>query len=172
MNLAKDWPYIERVAAARLKNNSQRKRHVSQFGEIIEVAGAAGELAARRYFGLPEELHTSTDGGVDFIWKNMTFDVKTIQLFEKTPFLYLQWPAGKPFKSEIILVVAVDRKEKQATIVGWSTKDVVRNCKVNPNRPIPCHELPLKELKPVWRLFCMQNQNPSGPLIPTPSAGY
>ena len=64
MDLGAQWQYIEQVAAERLQNN-KTKRHVSHYGTYIEVIGAAGELAAHRFLGLPETLHTHLDGGCD-----------------------------------------------------------------------------------------------------------
>ena len=75
MDLGAQWQYIEQVAAERLQNNITR-RHVSQYGTYIEVIGAAGELAARRFLGLPETLHTHLDDRCDMFYKGMSIDTQ------------------------------------------------------------------------------------------------
>ena len=53
MDLSKSWPYIVKVAERRLQNNVT-ERQVWEYGDDIEIMGAAGELAALRELGLPE----------------------------------------------------------------------------------------------------------------------
>ena len=64
MDLSGSWPYIESTARDRLSHNKTR-RHVSDYGEGIEVIGVAGEIVVRRFLGLCEEVHDGFDNGVD-----------------------------------------------------------------------------------------------------------
>ena len=149
MDLREQWDYIERVAEERLEHN-KTSRHVNN--DNIEVIGAAGEIAARRFLGLPEELHTDFDDGKDLVFKNKSVDVKATVM---TPYLehrYLQWPEWKPVKAEIILLTAVDRVAMIATVVGYATREEVIKSKVNKERQWPCHEVPVKDLHPAWML--------------------
>ena len=153
MNLSGDWPYIENVAADRYRNHRHRKHHVSRFGRSIEIAGAAGELAARRYLGLPENLHTDLDGGVDLIWRGQKVDVKTTKLHGRTREMFLQWPKGKPVKCDLVLVVGLDRHTKDAVVMGYTEAKNIKHAPINESRPIPCHEYPFTQLTPAWEIW-------------------
>jgi hypothetical protein len=159
MDLTADWEYIQEVARTRLQNN-KTKWHVSQYGEEIETLGAAGELAARWFFGMPKNLHTNHDGGVDIEWRGRTVDVKATHLTTKVAHRYLQWPERKTIKAEIILMTGVDMSTKQAAILGYAFREEVRQAPVNYNRDFPCHEIPVPELHPSWELLIMKEQVP------------
>lgn len=150
MDLTGDWDYIEFVADQRRTLN-QTPRHIPI--EYLEVIGAAGELAARRLFGMPEDLHIHFDHGRDFVWKGISVDVKATILTPKLEFRYLQWPREKRVKANIILMVAVDEKSKQAVPVGYATKDEIIKAPINWERQEPCREIPTRDLHPVWELF-------------------
>lgn len=151
MNLTASWPYIENVARTRLQNNRGRW-HVSEYGEQIETLGAAGELAARRFLGLPEKLHSKMDGGVDFYYNGLKVDVKTTHWTPRADMRYLQWRKGKPLKCDILLFVVVDMNTMQAVPVGWATKEDVLRAPINETRDYPCHEIAVSDLRPLWRL--------------------
>lgn len=149
MDLSDSWEYIERVAQARLVNN-KTSRHIESDG--IELMGVAGEIAARRFLGLPEELHIEFDDGSDLTWRDQRVDVKATVM---TPFLdhrFLQWPEWKPVRSEIILLTAVDKDSMVATVIGYATKEEILGAKVNKSRRWPCHEIPVMKLHPAWML--------------------
>jgi hypothetical protein len=76
MNLQSDWAYILEVAERRLKYN-KTPRHIASEKGRLEIIGAAGEVAARRFLGLPERLHNHFDGGVDLNWRGYRIDVKS-----------------------------------------------------------------------------------------------
>ena len=149
MDLSSIWDYVERVAAARLKNN-KTSRHIE--GENIELMGVAGELAARRFLGLSEELHVQFDDGKDLMYRDQRVDVKATVM---TPYLehrFLQWPEWKPVRADIILLTAVDKDNMVATVIGYATKEEILEAKVNNKRKWPCHEIPVQELHPAWML--------------------
>jgi hypothetical protein len=158
MDLTADWEYIQEVAKTRLRNN-KTKWHVSQYGEEIETLGAAGELAARRFFGLPENLHTHHDDGVDLHWRGRTVDVKSTHLTNKVAHRYLQWRERKIVKAEIVLMAGVDMKTRQAAILGYVFKDEIKRAPINYNRDFPCHEIPVPELHPSWELLVLREHS-------------
>ena len=152
MNLKRDWDYIEGVAKDRLFNN-KTVRHVEYYGPEIEVIGAAGELAARRFLGLPENLHTHFDGGKDILFRGTKIDVKATRFTPRFIHRHLQWPYSKPVKSKVILLVGVDIDRKAATVIGYTTKDEILRAPINRERRYPCYEIPVTELKPAWKLL-------------------
>src|SRR5690349_21550970 len=117
MDLAPQWSYLEEIAAERLRNN-QTKYHVSEYGTYIELIGAAGELAARRFFQLPEELHTHLDGGTDMYFRDMRIDIKATVWTRKLKHRFLQWPITKQVRADVVLLTAVSIERKAAIIVG------------------------------------------------------
>ena len=151
IDLSRDWPYILRVAELRLAHN-QTERHISQYGDSIEIRGAAGEFAARRFFGLPETLHTEFDGGIDLRLGEKSVDVKTTKLVDYIDKLHLQWPYLKPFVAEIVVLAAVDIDSQTAEMIGWATKEEMEAAPVNPNRRDPCHEIKVTKLRPIQEL--------------------
>ena len=156
MNLSGEWGYIQHVADQRRSYN-QTPRHVPV--AYLEVIGAAGELAARRLFGMPEELHIHFDHGKDFVWNGVSVDVKATILTSRLRYRYLQWPREKRVKASIILMVAVDIDHKLAVPVGYATKDEVQKAPINWERQEPCREISTENLHPVWELF--SNRYPS-----------
>jgi hypothetical protein len=150
MNLTASWPYIEEIAARRLAHN-KTSRHVSRFGPEIETIGAAGELAARRFLGLPEILHTSFDGGADIVIGDTRIDVKSTKL--DRAHRYLQWPYWKLVNSPFILVTMVDMEARKAQVVGYATRDDIMSAAINMKRPIWCYEIFLKDLRKASDLY-------------------
>jgi hypothetical protein len=146
MDLTPQWSYLECIAAERLKNN-QTKFHVSGYGTYIELIGAAGELAARRFFQLPEELHTHLDGGTDMYFKDMRIDIKATVWTPKLKHRFLQWPITKVIKSDVILLTAVNIDEKAAVIVGYALPHEISRAPINKNRDYACHEIPIPKLR-------------------------
>jgi hypothetical protein len=158
MDLVQQWPYIEQVAAERLQNN-QTKRHVSQYGTYIEVIGAAGELAARRFFQLPETLHTHLDGGCDMYYKGMRIDIKATVWTPKLQFRYLQWPRTKPVRSDVILLTAVNIETKSAILAGYALPDDIKKAPINTERDFPCYEIPVPSLRKASALLRAEDLN-------------
>jgi hypothetical protein len=150
MDLSGDWSYINSIAKQRLENN-RTPRQVDKYS-YLEVLGAAGELAARRFLHLPEELHVHFDGGRDLRWNGCSVDVKTTIM---TPYLkhrFLQWPIDKPIHCDLILLMAVHMKFKIAHAIGYATHDEVEASLVNHTREFPCREIPVPELHQAWEL--------------------
>mgnify|MGYP000849792885 CR=1 FL=1 len=158
MNLAGDWSYLQKVAANRLASN-KTPRHVYRYGEEIELLGAAGELAARRFLGLPEDLHENFDHGVDLVWHGINIDVKATHMTPKVAYRYLQWPREKRVKADVVLLTAVDLQARQATVLGYAYKEDVLNAPVNETRDYPCHEIPVTKLRPAWELQVMRKSS-------------
>lgn len=152
MDLSGSWAYLEEVASHRLENN-KTAWHVSRYGPDIELLGAAGELAARRYLGLPEILNEHFDGGFDLFYKGYSIDVKATHLTPRLAFRSLQWPEWKPIRADIILMTAVDLKEMIAAMVGYAYKLEVLEAPINKERDIPCHEISAVLLHPTWELI-------------------
>lgn len=157
MDLGGHWAYLENIAERRLKKN-KTSRHVYRYGTEIELLGAAGELAARRFLGLDTKLHIPFDGGMDLSWRGYRVDVKTTRLTPKLNYRYLQWPKGKPIHTDIVLLIAVDMWKKEATAVGWVWSEMVRGAPINPDRDFPCHEIPVPELRPMWELYILPDK--------------
>ena len=153
MDLSGDWDYIEFIADQRRALN-QTPRHIPV--DYLEVIGAAGELAARRLFGMPEDLHIHFDHGKDFVWKGISVDVKATILTPKLEHRYLQWPREKRIKASIILMVAVDTETKQAVPVGYATRDEISKAPINWTRQEPCREISTRDLHQAWELFSSQ----------------
>jgi hypothetical protein len=151
MNLAGNWPYLEKVAEVRLTKN-KTPDHVYRYGPEIEVMGAAGEVIARRILGLPELLHTGWDGGSDLSWRNWRVDIKTTRLTPRLEYRYLQWRENKKLKADLVLMIAVDVQEKKGVPVGWAWKKEVLAAPVNRERYQACHEIPVPDLHPIWML--------------------
>jgi len=152
VNLDPYWDYLENVARERLQNNVT-VRHVSEYGPGIEIMGAAGELAARLYLGLPPSLHTQFDAGADLRWRGWTVDVKSTRLTLTIAHKFLQFPSWKTVRADIVMMVAVDVDRQDAVPLGWATKQMVNNAKVNETRKVECREIPVPNLLPMWALF-------------------
>ena len=150
MDLTNKWSYIETIAARRLAHN-RTPRHVSKFGTEIETIGAAGELAARRFLGLPEFLHTHFDGGYDMFIGSTRIDVKATKL--DLAHKYMQWPYWKWVKAPIILMAMVDVQNKKALIVGYATREDILASTINMERSTMCYELPIKDLRKASDLY-------------------
>jgi len=158
MDLRRHWSYIGRVARKRLANN-KTSRHVSEYGTDIEVIGAAGEFAARLFFGISTRLHVKFDHGTDINWRGYTIDVKATRLTPRLHHRFLQWPAWKECKTDIVLMTAVDLRGKRAIIVGWAWGEDIKKARINHDRDYPCHEIPIPNLYPTWRLFVLRSKN-------------
>lgn len=154
MDLSPKWDYVLATAAERLDHN-KTARHVARYGTDIEVLGVAGEIAARRFLGLSENLHTHFDGGGDLVWRGWLIDVKATRLTPRLEYRFLQWPASKPVKTEIVLLTAVDINNRLATVVGMAYAKDVHEAPVNSTRDYPCHEIPVRNLRPIWELFTL-----------------
>jgi len=109
--------------------------------------GAAGEIAARRFLKLPLGLKTTFDNGVDLIWRGHTVDVKATRWVPTIMGRYLQWPENKKIKADYILMTAVRLEEKEAVILGFCSRQELEHADVNPERDIPCKEIPIRKLK-------------------------
>lgn len=157
MDLAPHWKYIQKAAKTRLANN-KTIYHVSKYGADIEVLGAAGEIAARRFLGLPEKLHLKRDNGIDLYWRGWKVDVKATHMTKYLHYRYLQWPHYKPVKADIILMTAVNLQTKKATVIGFATQHEVLAATINTTRDIPCHEISMNSLHPAWRLQVLQHR--------------
>jgi hypothetical protein len=152
MDLSQDWDYIVKTAMLRLENNRTRS-HISDYGTDIEVMGAAGELAARRYFGLKAVLHKNFDGGHDFKVGRKRVDVKATKLTPNLEYRFLQWSITKRIACDIVLLTAVDIRLRAAVIVGWATAKTMMAAPVNQERAYPCHEIPVPDLREPWLLY-------------------
>jgi len=153
VDLTAQWPYLEQVAFTRLANN-KTERHVSKFGTEIELIGAAGELAARRFFHVSEELHTHFDYGADITYKGIRIDVKATAWTPRVLRRHMQWPVWKRIKADVILLTAVSIQEKSAILVGYALPHEIRRAPVNRERFIACYEIPVTRLrKPSQLLF-------------------
>jgi hypothetical protein len=157
MDLTGSWRYVQEIARQRLEHNIT-KRHVSDYGTGIELLGAAGELAARRFLGLDEHLHTHLDDGVDIRWRGHTIDVKTTHLTPKIEYRFLQWTKDKPVVADLVLMAAVNLRTKQATILGYTEKNNIMRAPINYTRDYPCHEVPVRDLKPAWELLVLDSR--------------
>lgn len=145
MDLSGSWSYIEKVARNRLANN-KTPHHITQYGEGIELLGAAGEIVARRFLGKPEILHEGFDGGVDFFYLGKRIDVKATELHRNFGVKNLQWPDRKRIKCDIVLLTGIDLKNKFGAVIGYVPSYVVKRAPVNYRRALPCHEIPISEL--------------------------
>ncbi len=152
MDLSKEWKYLQKVAKHRLENN-KTKNHVSDFGEKIEIMGAAGELAARKFLGLNTNLHDSFDGGVDLVWRGKKIDVKATHLTPKILHRYLQWAQWKECRADLVLMTAVNLKEKQAVVLGFAYAHEIKSAPINALRHTACHEIPVPLLHPAYMLI-------------------
>lgn len=161
MDLSGSWNYIEKIARSRLAHN-KTERHVSDYGEGIEVIGVAGELLARRYLGLKEELHAGFDGGVDFEYAGKRIDVKATILTPNVAYRNLQWPTWKCVKSEIVLMTAIDPISKIGVMIGYATAAEVKSALINKERHVPCYEIPFSKLHPIYELIGMELRRRQG----------
>jgi len=157
MDLSGSWSYIEGIAKERLRNN-KTSRHVADYGTDIEILGAAGEIAARRFLGLPEKLHTHFDKGTDIRFAGRKIDVKATRLTNKVEYRCLQWPYQKPIRSNIILLTAVSIPIRTAVVIGYARKVEILRAPVNLERAYPCHEISVKELHPASKLLTLANE--------------
>lgn len=151
MDLRSQWKYIHKVAKQRLRNN-KTMYHVDKYGDEIEVIGAAGEIAARRFLGLPEKLHLTKDNGIDLYWRGWKVDVKATRLTKNLEWRFLQWPHYKPIKADIIFMTAVSIHYKSATVIGFATANEMGVSPINTTRDIPCHEISVKLLHPAYMM--------------------
>ena len=157
MNLTAQWSYIEQVAADRLENN-KTEHHVSEYGPEIELIGAAGELAAHRFFQLPEELHTHFDHGADLIYKSIRIDVKATAWTPRILRRHMQWPTWKRIKADVILLTAVSIEEKSAIMIGYALPYEIMRAPVNTERFLACHEIPIQHLHKASQLLFVEGK--------------
>jgi hypothetical protein len=144
MDLRADWGYILDLAARRRR--SQNQWYIPNDGSY-DIIGAAGELAARRFFGLPEDLHAGYDGGVDFIYRGVKVDVKSTLMRHLRKEGLLQWPRRKEIKADIVLLMCIDLEAQRATPVGYATRDIILNARQNDTSKVPCFEVPIEALE-------------------------
>jgi len=144
-----------RVATERLQNN-KTQYHVSEYGEKLEILGAAGEMAARIFLGAPLEMNTHFDGGVDIYHGLFKIDVKATELRSGFQYKFLQWPETKRVKSDIVLLTGVSLETRRAAVIGYVTAAMIRCAPVNRSRPKPCMEIPLSDLLPTWELIAQE----------------
>lgn len=156
MELAEHWDYILEAAKKRLSNN-RSQYHIDEYGTQLEVRGAAGELAARLYFGMEPVLHMHYDGGIDFFYAGKSIDVKTSKLVKSMEHRFLQIPVGKVPAAEIVVSVAVHLNQKRAAMIGWASKEDILRSPINNNRKYPCHEIKYTDLRPIWELITQQS---------------
>lgn len=151
MDLSGAWSYGRSVSEHRLAHN-KTQRHVSEYGDGIELLGVMGEICARRFLGLSEVLHEGFDHGVDILFEGMTIDVKATHLTPLIQHRYLQWPRWKPVKSDYILLAAIDALHRGGTILGYATRAEVLAAPINRDRRYPCREIAVGDLHPAWEL--------------------
>jgi hypothetical protein len=151
MDLRGSWRYITDTARNRLATN-KTVRHVEEYGDAIEVLGVAGEVTARRFLGLPEEVHAGFDGGADIVYCGMRIDVKATVLTPKVNFRFLQWPKWKQIKADFVLLTAIDPISQQSVILGYATPFEILNSKLNETRDYPCYEIEVTKLHPGYML--------------------
>ena len=150
MNLGPYWPYIEDISRQRLANN-KTSRHIPNDGQL-ELIGAAGELAARLFYGLSTELGVHFDGGHDFEVGDITVDVKATPMTGGAAYRYLQWPTWKEIKAQIIVMTIINVKQMTGTLVGFATKEQILASFVNKSRATVCYEIPYVKLSACWEL--------------------
>jgi hypothetical protein len=153
MNLSSDWPYIQQIAAERLRNN-KTPRHRAKYGTEIEVMGAAGELAARRFLGLPENLGTTFDGGIDLYLHGITVDVKSTKPSSK----WLQVAYYKRVAADMILMMFVDTNRFEARPVGFAWRGEVLNAPLDLLMDDPCHRISIDDLHTPKELLYARNR--------------
>ena len=141
MDLSGSWQYIEDTARNRLAHN-KTKRHVSNYGEGIEVIGVAGELLVRRFLGLPEQVHEGFDHGVDIHYFGMRLDVQATVLTPNANYRFLQWPIWKKARAKYVIMTVVDPINRLGTVIGYAPKAEVFTAPINAERLTPCHEIP------------------------------
>ena len=151
MDLSGSWKYIADVSRSRLSHN-KTSHHVSEYGDGIELIGVAGEIVARRFLGLPEQLHDGFDGGVDLVFGGMKVDVKATILTPNIAHRFLQWPETKRIKADIILLTAIDPITQTGTVLGYANRSDILNAEINRDRFQPCYEIPVRKLRPAWEL--------------------
>jgi len=137
--------YSDGTAHARLDHNIT-EWHVSDYGDKLEIMGAAAELAARILLGLDQKLHVHFDGGVDFLYHGWRVDVKSTELHPDMRRHNLQWPEIKEMRCDIVMVMVVDLAHNDVYAVGWAWAAEILGKPVNHYRPRPCREVPYKEL--------------------------
>ena len=148
MNLRSDWPYIQHIAAERLRKN-KTPRHRADFGTEIEVTGAAGELAARRFLGLPEELGTTFDGGIDISLHGIAIDVKSTRPSSK----WLQVAYYKRVAADIILMMSIDPERQTAILRGFAWKREILAAPLDLTQIDACHRIHINELHGIEELL-------------------
>jgi hypothetical protein len=147
VDLSSDWPYIQHIAAERLRKN-KTPRHRADFGTEIEVTGAAGELAARRFLGLPEELGTTFDGGIDLTLHGITVDVKSTKPSSR----WLQVAYYKRVAADIILMMSVDGNSQTATPRGFAWKREILDAPLDLRQVDACHRIHINDLHSIEEL--------------------
>ena len=148
MNLRSDWPYIQHVAAERLRNNIT-PRHRAKYGTEIEVIGAAGELAARRFLGLSEKLGTTFDGGIDLSLHGLTIDVKSTKPYS----LWLQLAYYKRVAADVLLMMSVNVKRQTVIPRGFAWREEILAAPLDISQDDACHRIHIDELHPIHELL-------------------
>jgi hypothetical protein len=148
MNLRSDWPYIQQIAAERLRNN-KTPRHRAKYGTEIEIIGAAGELAARRFLGLSEQLGTTFDGGIDLSLHGLTIDVKSTKPWSK----WLQLAYYKRVAADVLLMMSVNVKKKTAIPRGFAWREEILAAPIDISVDDACHRIHIDELHPIHELL-------------------
>lgn len=149
---------LEDVAAARLRTNRTRF-HESRYGDAIELLGAAGELVARDYLGLPLTLHTGFDGGRDLKYCGLTIDVKTTRLTRFVQHRCLQLPEYRTIQADVVFMVGVHLKHRVGVPIGIASGHELNNAPINRQRDTPCHEIPITDLGSPYILFTKAGQD-------------
>ena len=166
MDISLHAEYVLDIAAQRLHFNCTRW-HVPSF--YYEQIGAAAELAARIFLGLPLELHVHFDGGTDLRYMGYSVDIKATKLTPCIEHRYLQWMQGKPIKSDIVWQWGVDLAHWKALPVGWVWSREMVAAPINYERERPCHEISVPDLHPIYELYSLRNLSRGANKIAAPS---
>jgi len=155
------WDYILDVARERLVANFHR-HNSHRLGDHIEVLGVAGELAARRFLGLPERVLGVGDPGWDieipstdvlgdpYVW---TIDVKSRPWIEGFWRMPLQWPLHKPMRADLALLVFVHLAERRAAVVSFAGKEDLEAAPIDTGGLMPCRLVDPQNMQPATRLY-------------------
>ena len=116
---------IEALAEAREKQKIRYKTSKQYSTAATNLTGLKGEFAFSLCTGLPvdKELKRGGDGGTDFTYENISYDIKS-SLYDGLNVSLLEFPDKRLLAHVFVLVQIVDW---EARIVGWASRRQVRH---------------------------------------------
>lgn len=152
------WLYLEHIARSRKIKNMRVRVPEGKSTPIQELVGVTAEAAFGFWAGYSEDYvqrHMDVlEKSHGWQWEDPKNGIRYRVTGTETPGHLIQ--RTKPFTADIYVLTKVDPKNHNATLIGWATKDRLRQAPIQqkrwPGQVIESYWMPAKELAPMLTL--------------------